>query len=377
MFTIAVSAHLLGTIVLAIFFVLLERHDRRAYLRDWMAAWIAQGLALATLLLVAPRDFSLGFGLYLFLETAHGALLLLAAVGYARREVRGRVRLWLVLPAIAWAAAAPAVFREEWALHAAQYVALGATALGAAYVMWPQRIRAGMGVRLTTNVFLLLGALHLVHAVVFARSARTGTSLHPLFEVLPFEVLLLQTMLGFGMVLTVMEAAQFLVIAANAELEQARRRLEVLAETDPLTGCFNRRVFRELVDHLRAGGGHQHGVIVMIDMDGLKAINDIQGHAAGDAAIREVAEAIRTRTRTTDVVVRWGGDEFVVVLPGASAEDGALRRDEIMAAIAHAGRAASAGLARYGDGVDVMAAVEEADQRMYVTKGERRRAASA
>jgi GGDEF domain-containing protein len=111
------------------------------------------------------------------------------------------------------------------------------------------------------------------------------------------------------MVLTVMEANQWALSAMNAQLREAEHRLKVLAETDPLTGCFNRRVFRDLVDDLRAHHESPRGVVLMLDMDGLKGINDRHGHAAGDSAIREVAEAIRSRTRTTDLVVRWGGDE--------------------------------------------------------------------
>ena len=93
----ATAAHLAGTVVVALFFVLLERHDPRPYLRDWMAAWIAQGLALAALLLTGRHDWHTGFGLYLFLETAHGVLLVLAARGYARGAVTFRHRVWLLV----------------------------------------------------------------------------------------------------------------------------------------------------------------------------------------------------------------------------------------------------------------------------------------
>src|SRR5688572_26596375 len=96
----ATAAHLAGTVVLALFFVLLERHDPRPYLRDWMAAWIVQGVALAALLVTTREDWQIGLGLYLFLETAHGALLWLAAIGYARGPVAGRGRL-LTFAAIA------------------------------------------------------------------------------------------------------------------------------------------------------------------------------------------------------------------------------------------------------------------------------------
>ena len=109
----------------------------------------------------------------------------------------------------------------------------------------------------------------------------------------------------------------------------------------------------------------------MLDMDDLKAINDRDGHAAGDAAIRAMADAIRARTRNTDLAVRWGGDEFLVVLPGLSEAEGSARRDQIAAGIAAGGLSASTGVATYGETVDIMNAVEAADASMYAVKARR------
>ena len=364
---IATAAHLAGTVVLALFFVLLERHDPRPYLRDWMAAWIVQGIALAALLVTSRRDWQMGLALYLFLETAHGVLLWVAAVGYARGTVRRRARLYAIAATAAWAAAGPFALAPS-ALYAAQFTVLAIASLAAAVVLWPRREAGAMGVRLTTWVLVLLGAVYLTNAAVGAWAMRPDIEPLAYVEIAPFNVLLLQTLMAFGMVLTVMEEGQRAVHSANEQLREAERRLKILAETDPLTGCFNRRVFRDLVDDLRRGGGIATGTVVMIDMDDLKVINDRQGHAAGDAAIRAAADSIRTRTRNSDLTVRWGGDEFLVVLPGLSEHEGRARRDEIAQGICAAGLSASTGVSIYGGGVDIMAAVERADAAMYASK---------
>ena len=93
--------------------------------------------------------------------------------------------------------------------------------------------------------------------------------------------------------------------------------LQTLARTDPLTGLANLRAFRARLDEevKRARRYHTPLACVMVDMDRLKPINDAMGHAAGDAAIRALAEVIRRELRETDFGARYGGDEFVLLLP--------------------------------------------------------------
>jgi diguanylate cyclase (GGDEF)-like protein len=375
LFNIAAAAHLAGSVVLALFFLLLARHDPRPYLRAWTAAWIAQVLSLAALLVSNLRGWHASLSLYLFLEAGHGLLIVAAAQNYATGQGPRRSHAAAVMALAVWSGIAPFLFSGDNALHAAQHAILALAYLSAAAILWPLREPAGMGLRLTTNVLGLLGLVYVQHATAFAWTERAEATLVPYLEVAPFSILLLQMLLGLGMVLAVMEAAQWALATTNEQLREAERRLKALAQTDPLTGCFNRRVFRELVDDVRARSGSEAGVVTLLDMDGLKAINDRHGHSAGDDAIRSMAEAIRSRTRTTDVIVRWGGDEFVVVIPGASSAEGEGRRAQIMAAIIEAGLSASAGLAVYGPDRDIMAAVQEADEAMYQAKAARRDAA--
>jgi diguanylate cyclase (GGDEF)-like protein len=370
LFEISTAAHLTGSIVLALFFVLLARHDPRPYLRHWTAAWITQVLGLSFLLTASTRDWHSAFGAYLLLESIHGLLILAAAQNYATGSGLRRGHALIVVLLAVWSSLAQWWFPQERILHATEFGLLAVWYLLAAAVLWPLREPAGMGLRLTTNILGLLGLLYAQHAAVFWVRRADATSID--LEIAPFTVLFLQMLLGLAMVLAVMEAAQWALATTNTQLKEAERRLKVLAETDPLTSCFNRRVFRELVDELRARHEGPEGVVVMLDMDGLKMINDRSGHGAGDDAIRSVAEAIRDRTRTTDIFVRWGGDEFVVVIPGASRAEGEGRRAEIVAAVAAAGFSVSAGLSSYDANKDIMDAVKEADAAMYQAKSDRK-----
>jgi diguanylate cyclase (GGDEF)-like protein len=94
-------------------------------------------------------------------------------------------------------------------------------------------------------------------------------------------------------------------------------RLEALADHDPLTGLHNARRFREQLrgDVARSGRYKQPLSLLLIDVDGLKALNDSRGHAAGDAALRHAGSCISGALRRSDFGARWGGDEFGVIAP--------------------------------------------------------------
>ena len=113
---------------------------------------------------------------------------------------------------------------------------------------------------------------------------------------------------------------------ANLKLREVLRSQSI---RDPLTGLFNRRYMEESLEReVRRGVRNKDGVaLLMLDIDHFKQFNDTYGHQAGDALLRGFGEFLSQRTRGQDVACRFGGEEFVLILSGASAADGCKRAE--------------------------------------------------
>jgi two-component system cell cycle response regulator len=120
----------------------------------------------------------------------------------------------------------------------------------------------------------------------------------------------------------------------SALYEDAQR----LATTDALTGMLNRRAFLEIVERERLRSD-RHGFpfsLMLLDLDHFKTVNDTRGHSAGDAVLRGVATVLNTVARKTDVVARWGGEEFVVALPQTREAGARIAGERVRRAVAEA-----------------------------------------
>ncbi len=174
---------------------------------------------------------------------------------------------------------------------------------------------------------------------------------------------------------------------ALADAQARMAELEACADMDVLTGVRNRRGFaRELERSLAYV--KRYGVsaaLVYVDLDRLKPVNDRYGHAAGDAVLRAVAEALMRFTRASDVIARLGGDEFAVLLWNVSEADAHAKAHRLEEAVADASVrfgadelavGASAGVAMLG-ALDAAAfVIDAADKAMYARKAEKAAAIS-
>lgn len=120
-----------------------------------------------------------------------------------------------------------------------------------------------------------------------------------------------------------LESALAEVRDKNAQLELSLLRVEELAATDPLTGLYNRRHFSRVIDQMFAEAQRygQDLACVMIDLDGYKQLNDSYGHQVGDHLLVLAGKVIAANMRRMDVAARYGGDEFVLLLPHATCEE--------------------------------------------------------
>lgn len=161
--------------------------------------------------------------------------------------------------------------------------------------------------------------------------------------------------------------------------------IETSYSFDPLTGAMNRNAFYLIAEkeHALAERTRESYVIVMVDLDHFKQINDRYGHLNGDRVLKEAADLIQKRLRSSDVFCRFGGEEFIAFLPSTWLEDAADLFDAILKSLANtlipidnSGKTlqvtASAGLAKHTGGQTLDQIIEQADAQLYAAKGQGR-----
>jgi diguanylate cyclase (GGDEF)-like protein len=391
-----------GAVLLIGLFWLLRRFVlRRAYITAWSVSWAAIAIAIGAVVIryiLMPQIIGsflderhpITLSLYFIYQTCKG----LALVYFVRGTlmyVTGNTAAVRATSGL-WIAAVSFALISTWMSHTGlnemvvwQSVvavpALGYCALALFRLPGPRRTTGSMA---TGAGFTLLAALWLMYAITFTAviDRPPGAASDWVFQFAnfnPFFDLTVDLLLGYAMILALMEDAKHEVDDAQAELRLTHDRLRRAALTDSLTGSLNRRAFADGVglEVVRA----TFGTVVMADIDNLKRANDRYGHSIGDQLIRYCAEVLRRELRPTDKLYRWGGDEFLLVLPSAHLSEvlGRLRlgvenADPIARAMP--GETirlqVSLGASDYASSAELEAAIERADQDMYAEKTRRK-----
>jgi diguanylate cyclase (GGDEF)-like protein len=171
----------------------------------------------------------------------------------------------------------------------------------------------------------------------------------------------------------------------NRRLAASHVQLQAQSERDPLTNLANRRHFQSVMEKLATRTGFE-GALLLVDIDHFKRVNDVHGHAAGDQVLVEVAQRLNEAVRSDDLVVRWGGEEFLILAPRAANEQAEQMAARVLRILGHTPIAvgaqslritASIGYARfplppYGTEVPWEQALNLADMALYTAKNQGR-----
>jgi len=162
----------------------------------------------------------------------------------------------------------------------------------------------------------------------------------------------------------------------NSLLEKKNKKYEKMATTDPLTGLYNRYKFAELFvseyDTMVKRGNNMS--LFMMDIDFFKSINDTHGHNVGDKVLLQISNLLLRYLRNVDIVGRWGGEEFIALLPTATLENGVVLTNKIREAIEqfdmanHLKVTASFGITEVKVGEELIDTVNRADKALYEAK---------
>lgn len=396
---IGLICQLVTAVLLALLFALLSRNRRgRAYFHYWFGSWVALSVALTALV---PRFVIAGMPAFAGSEYALSAHLLAAL--YQVGKIIGlmlllfgclnlfngfRARRWWLATAVFALLFAALVFAATRTLVGVmiwQSLANAVVYAGCAVVLFMvPALRTTGAIRITAMVLVVLSLFWACCFVTPLLPARfIGEALVEVFWRVAlyngFVDLFLQMLLAFGMVLILSEQARGEIQRMHAALASAHHDLKEESARDSLTRALNRRALAE-------GTGLEAaladcGTAMVFDLDNLKQVNDRHGHRAGDALLKYFVEAMGGQLRAADRLYRYGGDEFLLVMPRAECDEALQRFQRFFQQVPHlqlpdtdasVALAASFGAARYSREVSLDAAIIEADRRMYADKRQRK-----
>jgi diguanylate cyclase (GGDEF)-like protein len=399
---LGVLVQLGGAIMLIGLFLMMRRFVlRRAYFTAWVAAWGAWAVAILALVvryILVPGYVGTTLedshpvvrGLYFVYQASKTVGLVLFLRGtlmYVKGAVAGiraTRRFWMGAAVFA----ALSTFGSRHGLNemVIWQAAIASPLLGlcaVAFLRLP-RGRRTSGSLATGTSFAVLALLWLAYAGAFGLVLSGATGPFPdysrvLVRFNSYYDLACNVLLGYAMILVLLEDAKRELDAAQFELRLTHDQLTRAALVDSLTDALNRRAYIEGVglDMVRA----TFGTVVLADLDNLKLANDRYGHGAGDRLLKLCADVFRGTLRAYDKLYRWGGDEFLLILPTAHASDVLARLQRNLESaepvvVGPDGQVAhlrvSLGAADYGSFEELPQAIERADRAMYEAKNRRK-----
>ena len=380
------AVQITSALLIALFFVVLARSTRRTELRIWVAAWSANlGALIATLVYWMPpaQSESLLFTArfpYLFFKTSFVVLLVVGAVSFGRPQP-SRTTLWRLAITVLGGSVVTGLGVRSLDTLGVLMPALIALILGggAIYLVAQRRpscgwLAAGFAMRalLALTECVAHGARLQQGEGAWDGSASTFVAMSSSFDAGA------EWLIALGCVLALYDTIGKELTRINSDLMHTKDELRSLTHRDPLTGVFNRRRLQDILSESRLTGA----TILFFDLDDFKDINDVHGHHVGDEALQHFARVLQASFRPGDHVIRYAGDEFIVVGQGIEQIDLAERITSVRETLhrergggSHPRINFAVGEAYLPIGGDPDAAVRAADAAMYRRKGETKRPA--
>ncbi len=311
------AVQITSDLMIAVFFVVLSRSVGRSELRPWVAAWLANLLALSVTIvfwLLQPQSAAAFTGItwaYIFTKTMFVALLIVGATGFVpEHSIRISDRLLLVGVAAFAVLGALASRSISW-LGVIETIAIAIGLGGGAILLIARKPPAYDWL---VAGFIARSALAVVEAGAYAAQlasadvAKSAPVASFLAAASSFDTGA-EWMIALGCVLMLYRTIQRELTQSNSELRAAKDELQALLVRDLLTGVFNRRSLSTILRESQLSGA----TILFFDLNDFKSINDIHGHHVGDECLKRFARALQESFRSGDHVVRYAGDEFVVI----------------------------------------------------------------
>jgi diguanylate cyclase (GGDEF)-like protein len=379
---VGLAVQTVGTALLAAILLYLSRGKGSRVLQAAGAAWLFLLVSLLSLLILTAAGASYRLEVYQYWNLLYIVALCVATIRMDRNISLAKPLAVAAVAGFPLALLMGYLSRGEQGFYAIHMGLFGVGWLLAAVFVF-QSPRAGLGRQCAGAMALLSAAAQLAYVLLLAtgprRAGRPGDpAIWPLTYT-GFLDVLLEMLFGIGLIIWAMEDTERRLAILHARTADDSRRSQRRAWLDPLTETHNRFFLDEIRPELEAD--EAGGSIVLIDIDGLKRINDEEGHEEGDKAIWTVATGIKKLVRGNDHVIRWGGDEFLVMLPGMD-EELARRRfymlpakiDEVKQSPKPGGQpylkflAASVGIHPYSKRMSLDVAIAQADRVMYERK---------
>lgn len=377
---LALLIQAIGAALIGLLCQMLSPVVRHPALSAWVRGWLSLAGALIALLVeqALPATAAATLPLYMFGEYLFGYWIIEGCAHFGGHRWSHRWLPRLIAPLALFSIAAPQIIGYEFrAIFLVQSLALAgifATAL-IALASAAKRVPSSPGLLAMRVALLLLVVIFLGYLPIFGANLLWNIPLPmTLLKLSSATHLVFEFLLGFGGAVLVLEQSHHGLAVHNHILTADNAKFRAQAERDALTNSFNRHAFFQMLDELRIADPPVQGCAAMIDVDGLKQLNDNFGHVLGDAALIRVATAIQQLARDEDRLFRWGGDEFLLVTFNQAAATVVAQLDLLNPALAVPDAVTvqvSYGAVDFATLGELSDAVKHADVHMYARKRER------